>query len=564
MVGLFPNLKPNGWGMLLPIHGDSSRTVRNIKKFKPKRGNDMLFHSSFPDILIPEVPFHSFILQNVQEWKDKPAFIDGSTGRTLTFGQVANGARLAASSLAKRRFKKGDVFAIYSPNIPEYAIAFHAIIMLGGIVTTINPLYTVDELVFQLKDTNAKYLITVPPFVDKALEAAQKSHVEEVFVFGEAEGATPFASLLKSDGQLPEVNINPREDMCAIPYSSGTGGLPKGVMLTHYNFVAATLQAENVVKWTFDENSHSIAVLPFYHIYGMVINMNRPIHTGRLVITLPRFDLEQFLQLIQDHAVTHLALVPPIVLALAKHPLVEKYDLSSLKLINSSAASLGTELQQQCAQRIGCMVTQGYGMTEACAGICAQPDEPSKIRVGSVGLLLPNMEAKVLDVKSGAELGPNENGEITVRGPNLMQGYLNNAEATAHTIDQEGWLHTGDIGHFDNDGYIFIVDRVKELIKYKGFQVAPAELEAVLLSHPAIADAAVIGTPDEEAGELPKAFVVTRAPISADEIITYVAERVAPYKKIHRVEMVDQIPKSASGKILHRVLVEHERAAVKH
>lgn len=523
----------------------------------------MLFRSSFPHVYIPEISYHSFILEHIQDWKDKPAFIDGSTGRTLTFGQVANGARLAASSLAKRGFKKGDVFAIYSPNIPEYAVAFHAIIMLGGIVTTINPLYTVEELVFQLKDTNARYLVTVPPFVDKAMEAAQKSHIEEVFVFGEAEGATPFASLLKSDGQLPEIKINPREDVCAIPYSSGTGGLPKGVMLTHYNFVAATLQAENVVKWTFDENSRSIAVLPFYHIYGMVINMNRPLHTGRLVITMARFDLEQFLQIIQAQAVTHLALVPPIVLALVKHPLVDKYDLSSLRLINSSAASLGTELQQQCAQRIGCVVTQGYGMTEACAGICAQPDEPSKIRVGSVGLLLPNMEAKVLDVETGTEFDPNENGEIAVRGPNVMQGYLNNAEATAHTLDQEGWLHTGDIGYIDDDGYIFIVDRVKELIKYKGFQVAPAELEAVLLSHPAIADAAVIGTPDEEAGELPKAFVVTRAPVTTDEIIAYVTERVAPYKRIHKVEVVDQIPKSASGKILHRVLVERERAAMK-
>ena len=334
-------------------------------------------------------------------------------------------------------------------------------------------------------------------------------------------------------------------------------------MLTHYNFVAATLQAESVIKWTFDENSRSIAVLPFYHIYGMLINMNRAIHTGRLVITMARFDLEQFLQLVQDHAVTHLALVPPIILALAKNPLVEKYNLSSLKLINSSAAPLGTDLQHQCAQRIGCMVTQGYGMTEACAGIFAHPDEAEKIKLGSGGLLLPNMEAKVLDVESGSELGPNEHGEIIVRGPNIMKGYLNNLEATARTIDQDGWLHTGDIGYFDNDGYIFIVDRLKELIKYKGFQVAPAELEAVLLSHPAIADAAVIGSPDKEAGEVPKAFVVTRSPITTDEIITYVAERVAPYKKIHRVEMVEQIPKSASGKILHRVLVERERAAIK-
>jgi len=209
------------------------------------------------------------------------------------------------------------------------------------------------------------------------------------------------------------------------------------------------------------------------------------------------------------------------------------------------------------------MVSQGYGMTETSVAISTTPDDPSKIRVGSSGLLLPNMEAKILDVASGEELGPNDRGEIVVRGPNIMQGYLNDAKATEQTLNPEGWLHTGDIGYIDNDGYVFVVDRVKELIKYKGFQVAPAELEAVLLSNPAIVDAAVIGSPDEEAGEVPKAFVVTKSPITADEIMIYVAERVAPHKKIRRLEMVAQIPKSASGKILRRVLVERERADMK-
>jgi acyl-CoA synthetase (AMP-forming)/AMP-acid ligase II len=523
----------------------------------------MTVRSRFPDVTIPEVPYFALILQHAQEWKDRPAFIDGPTGRTLSYGQVAGGARLVASSLAKRGFKKGDVFAIYSPNIPEYAIAFHAITMLGGIVTTANPLYTVDELAFQLSDTKAKYLVTIPLFVEKANAAAKLSQVEETFVFGEAQGATPFASLLKSDGQLPEIKIDPRRDICAMPYSSGTAGRPKGVMLTHYNLVAITAQIEGVGTTTFDENSRSLAILPFYHIYGMVALMNYPLYKGALAVTMPRFDLEQFLKIIQDNRVTHLYLVPPIVLALAKHPLVGQYDLSSVKLINSGAAPLDEGVQKQCAQRIGCLVTQGYGMTETSIAISVSTDNPSETRVGSSGQLLPNMEAKILDVATDTELGPNERGEIVVRGPNIMLGYLNDPDATARTLDKDGWLRTGDIGYIDDDGYFFVVDRVKELIKYKGFQVAPAEMEALLLSHPAITDAAVIGSPDEEAGEVPKAFVVTKAPITPDEIMAYVAERVAPHKRIRKLEIVDEVPKSASGKILRRLLVERERAATK-
>jgi len=523
----------------------------------------MIIRSTFADVAIPEVPYHSLILQKAQEWNDRLAFIDGPTGRTLTHGQVASRARQVASSLARRGFKKGDVFAIYSPNIPEYAIAFHATAMLGGIVTTVNPLYTVEELAFQLDDTKAKYLVTVPTFVEKAVEAARQSRVEEVFAFGDAQGATPFASLLEGDGQVPEVAIDPRRDICVMPYSSGTSGRPKGVLLTHRNLVAITMQIVGTGIRSVDQDARVLALLPFYHIYGMVVLMNYPLYFGALAVTMPRFDLEQFLKITQDNRVTHLYLVPPIVIALAKHPLVDQYDLSSVRLINSGAAPLDEGIQKQCAQRVGCMVGQGYGMTETSLAISVSTDDPSMVRAGSSGRLLPNMEAKILDIASGAELGRNERGEIVVRGPNVMCGYLNDRDATARTLDEDGWLRTGDIGYVDDDGYFFVLDRAKELIKYKGFQVAPAELEALLLANPAIADAAVIGSPDDEAGEIPKAFVVTKSSITSEEIMAYVASRVAPHKKIRRVEIVDQIPKSPSGKILRRVLLERERDAMK-
>ncbi len=274
---------------------------------------------------------------------------------------------------------------------------------------------------------------------------------------------------------------------------------------------------------------------------------------------MPRFDLEQFLQIMQDHKITRAYLVPPIVLALAKHPLVDKFDLSSLELILSGAAPLGQELQQTVEKRLGCRALQGYGLTETSPVTHVIPDDDTSEKAGSIGPLVPSTEAKVVDVDNGTELEANQRGEIWVRGPQIMKGYLNNEEATSHTIDADGFLHTGDIGYADDDGYFYIVDRLKELIKYKGFQVPPAELEALLLGHESIGDAAVIPVPDEEAGEIPKAYIVKSGDVGEEDVISWVAERVAAHKKIRRVEFVDEIPKSAPGKILRRVLVERAR-----
>ncbi len=517
----------------------------------------MIFRSPHPDVAIPEVSLTDFVLRRAAALGDKPALIDGPSGRTLTYAQLLGGVRKVAAGLDQRGFKKGDVFAIYSPNLPEYAIAFLAVASIGGINTTINPLYTVDELAFQLNDAKAKYLVTIPQFIEKALAAAVKSDVEEVFVFGTAEFATPFADLMLTDAPPPDVTINPREDLVVLPYSSGTTGLPKGVMLTHYNLVANICQSE--VVETFTDKDTLIGILPFFHIYGMEVILNMGVSKGATIVTMPRFELEPFLQLMQSHHITRAYLVPPIVLALAKHPLVANYDLSSLNMIMSGAAPLSAALTEAASSRLGCMVKQGYGLTETSPVTHINPDDPTKSKPGSIGPAVANTEVEIMDIDSGAELGVNQEGEICVRGPQVMRGYLNNPEATANMIDRDGWLHTGDIGYADNDGYFFIVDRLKELIKYKGLQVAPAELEAVLLTHPAIADAAVIPIPDEEAGEVPKAFVVLKGEVSPEQIMEYVAERVAPYKKVRSVEVIDQIPKSASGKILRRVLVARER-----
>jgi len=502
----------------------------------------MIFRGPTPDVEIPDVPLADFVLQRALKLSEKPALIDGPTGRVLTYGELAASVRRVAAGLAGRGFHKGDVFGLFCPNVPEFAVAYLAISSLGGISSTINSLYTADEVAFQLKDSGARFLLTVAPFLDRALDAAERTGVEEVFVLGEADGATPFADLSNTQAEPPEVHIDPGQDLVVLPYSSGTTGFAKGVMLSHRNIVANLVQMEPVHHVS--EEDRLIACLPFFHIYGQVVIMNNGLRHGATIVTMPKFDLEPFLKLLQDHRVTRAYLVPPIILALAKHPVVDSYDLSSLRLIMSGAAPLDAGLAGACERRLGVRVIQGYGLTETSPVTHITPDDdPAKNKPGSIGPPLPNTEVKVADWGTGESYGPNQDGEIWVRGPQVMKGYLNNPEATAHTIDEQGWLHTGDIGHADADGYFTIVDRLKELIKYRGYQVPPAEIEAVLLGHPAVADAAVIPKRDEEAGEIPKAFVVRKGECEAGELMDYVAERVALHMKVREVEVIEEIPK---------------------
>ena len=514
-------------------------------------------HSPHPDVAVPDLSLHEFVLADATRRGDQVALVDGPSGRSLTYSQLAGGVRRVAAGLAARGFGKGDVFAIYSPNVPEYALAFYGVSAAGGINTTINPLYTVDELTRQLDDAGARFLLTVPPFLDKALEAAGRSGVEEIWVLGQGEGATPFTDLLTAGDTPPEVAIDPAADLVVLPYSSGTTGLNKGVMLSHRNLVANICQGEPVLLA--GEGERLIAVLPFFHIYGLVVLMCAAISRGSTLVTMPRFDLEQFLGLLQDQRITRAYVAPPIVVALAKHPLVDKYDLSSLKSVFSGAAPMDAGLEQACAERLDCEVIQGWGLTETSPVVTTNYNAPEGPKPGSVGVPLPNTEMRVVDPATGAGVSRGETGELLVRGPQVMQGYLNAPEATAAMLDPDGWLHTGDLGRIDEHGYVYIVDRDKELIKNKGLQVAPAELEAVLLSHPMVGDAAVVRFPDEEAGEVPKAFVVAREPVDPEELMAFVAERVAPHKKVRQVEFVDEIPKAASGKILRRVLMERDR-----
>ena len=398
----------------------------------------------------------------------------------------------------------------------------------------------------------------MPPFLDVAREAAAAAGVEDVFVVGETEGAEPITALLGDPEAAPEVELDPHSHLAVLPYSSGTTGLPKGVMLTHHNLVANLCQIQEC--FAIEEDDVLVGVLPFFHIYGQTVIMNQGLRAGATIVTMPRFDLDQFLDLIQEHAVSRAYVVPPIALALAKHPAVDSRDLSSLRTIMSGAAPLGAELAEQVAERIGCKVIQGYGLTETSPVThVIRPDGEN--RPGSIGTALPHTECRLVDPETGEDVPDGERGELWIRGPQVMAGYLNNPDATAETIDDDGWLHTGDIAVRDPDGFYAIVDRLKELIKFKGYQVPPAELEALLITHPEVADVAVIGVPDDEAGELPKAFVVPAGDtVDAKALMAFVAERVAPQKRVRLVEVIDEIPKSPSGKILRRLLKDREAA----
>ncbi len=518
-----------------------------------------IIRSPHPPVAIPDVSLVPFVLRRAAELADKPAIVCGATGHSYTYGALATAINRVAAGLHAHGIRKGDVVGLVSPNHPDFAVVFFAVASVGAICSTVNPVATAEEIGAQFADSEAVMLVTIPALYDKCATAARlAATVREIVVIGEAEGATPYVELFAHGDLPPAVEIDPATDVVALPYSSGTSGIPKGVMLTHRNLVANLTQARGS-ELLFSERDRLLGVLPFFHIYGMVVIMGGALVEGATLISLPRFDLEQVLRLIQDEQITYANVVPPIILALAKHPMVAQYDLSSLRMLLSGAAPLGAELADACATRLGVAVRQGYGLTETSPVTHFHPYRSERLLPASVGPALANTECRLVDPLSGNDVPTGTPGELWIRGPQVMKGYFNKPEATAACLTADGWFKTGDVAIADDHGWFQIVDRVKELIKYKGQQVAPAELEAVLLSHPAIADAAVIPVADDEAGEIPKAFVVLRAPLSPVEIMAYVAERVSPYKKIRQVEITERIPKSPSGKILRRQLVEQER-----
>lgn len=499
---------------------------------------------------VPSVTVPQFVRQRARERPNKTALVDASSGRSITYSALDHLIGRFAAGLVSQGFLPRDTLLLFLPNLPEWPIAALGAMSAGGIVSGANPTIDALDLARQLRDTGARFVITIPQLLETVRAAAADAGGRVcVILLGDAPQTVPFAGLLACTGPEPQIAPDP-DALAALPFSSGTSGVPKGVMLTHRNLVANCCQCIQVLA--LPQSAVSLAFLPMFHIYGFTVILVGGLARGITLVTMPRFEPEPFLKALQDYQVTNLGVVPPVLHFLANHPMVASYDLSSLQKVGCGAAPLGGALEQRASERLHCDVTQGFGMTESSGVIAAT--YPEKVRRGSSGQLLPGTQARVVDPITHLDVERGVSGEIWFRGPQAFLGYLDNPKASAETITPDGWVRTGDIGHFDEDDYLFITDRLKELIKVKGFQVAPAELEALLYTHPLVADAAVIARPDERAGELPVAYVVARGQFDAEQLKSWVAEKVAEHKRLGDVVFCEVIPKSPAGKILRRVL----------
>ena len=535
-----------------------------------------MFTSDYPDVDIPALSVYDYLIGDLAgDDLAKVALIDPATGAETTYGVLRAQVDAFAGALAARGVGPGSgagdqtVVGLLCPNVPAFATVFHGILRAGATVTTINSLYTAGEIEKQLRDSGATWLVTVSPLLAQAATAAEAVGIPHgrVIVLDGASGHPNLRELLAEQAPAPEVSFDPATHIAVLPYSSGTTGIPKGVMLTHRNLVANVQQCRTNIDLR--SSDRVLAVLPFFHIYGMTVLLNLALRQRASLVTMPKFDLVEFLTNIQTYQCTYLYIAPPIAVALAKHPIVDEFDISSVHTVFSGAAPLDGDTAELAGRRINARMMQGYGMSELSPVSHAMSHERDDIPVSSVGVLLPNLQAKLVDTATGEEItevdesGTTRPGELWIKGPNVMLGYLNKPEATAETLDADGFLHTGDVAIYHEGGYFSIVDRVKELIKYKGYQIAPAELEALLLGHPKVLDAAVIGVLDEDKQEIPKAFIVA-APdsgLTEDDVMMFVAESVAPHKKVRTVEFIDVIPKSAAGKILRKDLRAREAAS---
>ncbi|KAI9814824.1 MAG: hypothetical protein M1827_003090 [Pycnora praestabilis] len=545
--------------------------------------------STYPNIDVPNVDIWAFLFEREgREFPDDKSklllsnslyaliYRDSETNRSYSYAQVKSTAIDFGKGLKSIwDWRKNDVLALFTPNCIDTPAITWGCHWAGGILSPANPGYTADELAFQLKDAGAKALVTQKPFLVTAKQAAKQAGLpeERIILMGDERDSEMrfkhFSSIRNTSGatRYRRAKVNPKEDLAFLVYSSGTTGHPKGVMLTHSNIVSNVMMLEagegGNLKWNGgleDKGDSILAFLPFFHIYGLTCLIHQSLHRGYTLVVMAKFELEKFCSIIQEHKITFAYIVPPVVLLLGKSPVIGKYNLSSLRMLNSGAAPLTKDLVDAVYKRLKVPIKQGYGLSETSPTTHTQPWEEWDKTIGSVGRLLPNQTAKYMSPEE-KEVPAGETGELWIKGPNVFKGYLNNPTGTANALTDDGYFKTGDVGHQDKDGNFFITDRVKELIKYKGFQVPPAELEGLLIGHPKISDVAVIGIYNkDQATEVPRAYVVPAPGVEGhkkteEDIVDWLRAKVANHKRLRGgVRFVDEVPKSASGKILRRLL----------
>ncbi|KAL4172249.1 hypothetical protein KRP22_007416 [Phytophthora ramorum] len=530
----------------------------------PTETFDRIVHKSpHDDIEIPGHTIWEVAEQQARVNGDKTAFVCGVTHKKVTFNELFTGAGRLAASFAQEGVRKGDVVLLHSFNCIEYPMVVLALTGMGAVCSPASPLFVPNELAYQLTQSKASYLVTHKQLENVAVEAAFTAGLTNAVTFTMGTTEATETHDLKSindmaaqtDHDFTYQRIDPHLKLM-LPFSSGTTGNPKGVGLSARNLLANALQVSHVEP----EGDNFLGLVPFFHIYGMML-IHLSILQGKSIVVLPRFMPDTFLGALATYKIRTAHIAPPAVLFLAHHPLVEDFDLSSTQFVVSGGAPIGKQVEGLVHDRLGLNVKQIYGMTELSPAVNYGEDHTRK--PGSAGRLVPNTELRVRCMSTDRDLPPNQEGELLYRGPQVMLGYENNHEANQSIFTEDGFLRTGDIGYIDDDGFVFVIDRAKELIKYKGHQVAPGELEDVLNHHPAIADCCCVRGQSTMGEEIPKAFVVLKNPVSPNrptpqDIMDYVAENVAPFKKVREVQFIEAIPKNASGKMLRRRLQERE------
>ena len=524
------------------------------------------------NIKYPQIPLQGILHKSAENFPEKVALVYGE--QEITYTQLELRSNQFANALAKLGVKKDDRVALFLPNVPQFIVAYFGILKAGAVVTAISPLYREREVEYQLCDSEAQTIIVLDSLYAVVEDVWAKTKLKNVIVtrLDEATKTTTIASkpnlfdfqkILKEAPETPlKIEINPERDLAALQYTGGTTGTAKGAMLTHANLVSNALMFTAWIKGATAKETF-LTALPLFHIYGMTTSMTVPISLASKMVLMPRFEPAKALEAIQKHRVTVFCGVPTIYSALLANPELGKYDLTSIRVCISGASALPPQIQKKFMQITGGLLAEGYGLTEASPVThCSPVDSTMKtVKVGSIGLPLPNTEARIVDLETGEKtLEQGETGELAVKGPQVMKGYWHRPEETAMVL-RDGWLLTGDVAHMDEDGYFYITDRKKDLIKYKDYSVYPREIEDVLYEHPAVKLCAVFGKPDTAAGEVPKAFIVLKqgTVASAEEIMAFVNDKIAPYKAIRKVEFRKDLPISSAGKVLRRLLQEEER-----